>query len=265
MLLSEINGSVCIDPDDNYYVEVSDAPFLMLSVPMVVGTLNADFDHPNMLAAIYESLEFKHYRRSGTKFWTSKPGVCFYFVVPNDRIELVMEKTHSFPKIIIGGKTVTLSTSGGTIPAGGWTDYIGARAGTLVNMPKRTLKAIADNALTVAEVKKLGICLPEKEKTEEKHTDILTMVSKTIVGPQLDKDWKIQLGYSYSISGSKGPFTISHPRRKKSRSVIVEHYPGHVKCSYKHIDWLETAKLNDIELPALVDINRIPKTSEMQE
>jgi hypothetical protein len=91
---------------------------------------------------------FKH-DNGGSKSWTSANGIEHTFVIPRSKIQLVREKGYSYPKIVIGGMTVTLNVSGGSGPANfpGWVDYIGETASTLVNLPMEVLQAIAETSV----------------------------------------------------------------------------------------------------------------------
>jgi hypothetical protein len=83
-----------------------------------------DFDHPNIAAKKSELFEFKHYRTGGSKFWTSKAGISFSFVIPKAQIELLAEKGFSYVPVLIHGRKCRLNVSGGT-GNGGWTDHLG--------------------------------------------------------------------------------------------------------------------------------------------
>ena len=273
MLLSEIDGQVCIDYDKKYCVDVEPGPFLVIRVLFVLDNARAQFDHKNLLARFHEVLEFKHYHPKRGKYWTNKPGAVLFFAVPKDKIELVYEKTYSYPLVRIGGKDIRLSTSGCSTSEGGWVDMIRVQVGTLVDMPMSSLKAIADNAMSIGEAKAYGITLkPHKwsfEKTEEdaearrkgENECIKKMMAQKIVSPKIDMGWRVVLSGDYKIHGSHGPFIVHCARSKKKRRFTVGSTQCYTTVYYKHIDWVQTAKLNSVELPSLVDVNRVPEVN----
>ena len=57
-----------------------------------LGEAGYHFDHPNLAAKKSELFEFKHYRKGGGKFWASKAGISFYFVIPKAQIELLRQE-----------------------------------------------------------------------------------------------------------------------------------------------------------------------------
>lgn len=274
MLFSEINDRHVIDYDDNYAVVVDKAPFIVLSVGFDAHNSKGQFSHPNLLARQYEIHEYKHYHPVRGKFWTAKAGVNLYFAVPKDKIELVEEKGYSYPKVIIGGKEITLSTSGGG-GKDGWNDFIGCMASTLTNMPKNKLQAIADNAMSIGDAKRLGVCLEfdktrsyenEEQAAERRESDrkaLEGMVAKRTVAPQLKEGMKAVLSHGYRFGSYRGGtvFDIIQ-KQKRQKHVHVECGNAFARLYYKHIDWLETAKVNKIELPAMVNENRVPKVNE---
>ena len=92
MLMSEINGEWVVDTaDGGYKVVIDPGDHLILVAGATYGKPAAKFQHPNIVARKCEVHEFKHYRRAGSKFWTARPGVNFYLVIPKDRIEMIPE------------------------------------------------------------------------------------------------------------------------------------------------------------------------------
>lgn len=97
-------------------------------------------------------MEFKHYRSSGGKFWTSAPGVDFLFCIPKSKIKLLPIQGHSYVHVEINGVEVVLNVCGGTTydketGKSGWQDWVRDEAHTLVNMPLKKIKAIAEVAI----------------------------------------------------------------------------------------------------------------------
>ena len=80
----------------DYDVELPPGNHLIVVAGAQMGTPAYDFDSPNLAAKKSEIFEFKHYRRSGSKFWTSRAGISLYFVLPKGQIELAAEKGYSY-------------------------------------------------------------------------------------------------------------------------------------------------------------------------
>ncbi len=137
------------DPSDGPYrvVLVEPREYLELRVGYTRGQLMS-FTHPNATKT-NKVFEFKHYRQDGGKYWTQEPGIEFTFRVPRRAIWLMDELTWSYPVVEIGGKRITLNTSGGTYQGGGWADWISPVVSTLVNMPSEALWAIATNSIPI--------------------------------------------------------------------------------------------------------------------
>jgi hypothetical protein len=126
---------------------------LVLKVPALWGHGSFRFASPKVVSR-WDALEFKHYRRNGTKFWTSRLGREHCFAVPLAAIELVAPPADdrigwgSYPQVTVGGSSFTLNVSGGGGgPDGRWLDHVGPVAGTRCNLPVRTLRAIESMAL----------------------------------------------------------------------------------------------------------------------
>ena len=105
MLMSEVNGEWVVDTaDGGYRVLIETGDHLILVAGATYGTPAASFQHPNLVARKCEVHEFKHYRQAGSKFWTARPGVNFYLVIPKDRIEMVPERGYSYVPVKINGQ-----------------------------------------------------------------------------------------------------------------------------------------------------------------
>ena len=162
MLMSEVDGEWVVDTaDGGYRVLVAPGDHLVLVAGATYGKPAADFRHPNVVARKCEVHEFKHYRKAGSKFWTARPGVNFCLVIPKDRIEMVPEKGYSYVPVKINGQRLVLNVSGGGgCGYPGWTDWVRRVVHTSVGFPKKTLKLLADVALSPDECKAKGITFP---------------------------------------------------------------------------------------------------------
>ena len=104
---------------EDYQVELPPGNHLTVIAGAYLGEPAYDFDHPNVAAKKSDVFEFKHYRKGGSKFWTAKAGISFYFVIPKGQIELLPEKGYSYVPVLIHGRRCVLNVSGGT-GNGGW-------------------------------------------------------------------------------------------------------------------------------------------------
>ena len=134
--------------EEGYRVELPPGNHLIVVAGAHMGEPAYDFDHPNIVAKKSELFEFKHYRKSGSKFWTSKAGISFYLVIPKAQIELLPEKGYSYVPVLIQGRKCFLNVSGGGGGINsGWTDYVARVAhigcGWTIRRPFASLAGIA--------------------------------------------------------------------------------------------------------------------------
>ena len=100
--LAEIDTSYKVN--DKYNIRIGAEKHLIICVPVPYGSSAAKFDHPNIASVRRQVLEFKHYSRSRGKFWTRKPGLEYFFIVPKSEIYLDETKSgSSYVYIEIGG------------------------------------------------------------------------------------------------------------------------------------------------------------------
>ena len=104
---------------EGYQVELPPGDHLIVVAGVFCGEPGYGFDYPNIAAKKSCIHEFKHYRQSGSRFWTSRAGMDFYFAIPKPHIELLPDKGYSYVPAIIGGHKCRFNVSGGTI--NGWT------------------------------------------------------------------------------------------------------------------------------------------------
>jgi len=109
--------------EEGYQVILPPGDHLIVVAGAHLGEPGYDFDHPNVAAKKSELFEYKHYRKGGSKFWTSKAGISFSFVIPKAQIELLPEKGYSYVPVLVHGRKCRLNVSGGT-GNGGWTDFV---------------------------------------------------------------------------------------------------------------------------------------------
>jgi len=134
--------------DGLYRVVFGGGDYLLLDVGFELTKPLAHEANPNALAKRDKKFEFKHSAPNGAKWWTSSLGVTFLFAIPKENIQIVADTCgYSYPKIVINEQTITLNTSGGTIDGGGWGDFVGDAASTLINLCREEFLAIAETGV----------------------------------------------------------------------------------------------------------------------
>ncbi len=195
-------------------------------------------------------MEFKHCRRSGSKFWTSCPGKEFYFCVPKSQIKLLPVQGLSYVRLEINGVEVILNVSGGTTyeketSRSGWGDWVSDVAHTFVGMPLKKIKAIAEVAIpagTPEGIKRLDA--NEQKKWEEMVNDknLQAVVVRTIAEGNRPQ---IILAEGFSMGGNKhgvaDSVSFGKTKRVKDLIVLANGYPYRIKPS--QVDWEKSAAL----------------------
>jgi hypothetical protein len=151
--IERLEGERVVDvPRDRpYSIVVQNAVQRVIVVPAYAEGAAGTWRHERALTQP-RTLEFKHERRDGSKYWMQEAGVEHIFVIPDELVHVQPEVTYSFPKLEIGGVTITASTSGGTSRCGqGWSDYLGLVIGTLVIREPDWLEALSSVALPLPE------------------------------------------------------------------------------------------------------------------
>jgi len=243
--------------EPGYVLKFNPAPYIILRVGMTVD--KKPIIHPNVVASSSRVFEFKHYRSNGGKFWTSKAGNEYYFVVPKEKIEILPEKGYSYPKVEIGGKLVVLNCSGGTTGDGGWEDWIGPVASTSINLVDFLISAIADNSLTVAECNQRGITNVIRENEDERLRTIwLNLASEAVIRKVINKS---PIGKKLiTFNEPETVYLIQSRYGRKQCYVCTEFgFSSRFRVTYKAIDWMATAAANGMEdlVPQLRHWNKI--------
>ena len=193
MLMSEITGEWIVDTaEGGYRVLIETGDHLILVAGATYGTPAASFQHPNLAARKCDVHEFKHYCQSGRKFWTARPGVNFYLVMPKDRIEMIPEKGYSYVPVKINGQKLVLNVSGGGgCGYPGWTDWVHRVVHTSVGFSKRVLKLLADIALSPDECKAKGITFPLVGPDDKDKARFIRLAAEKDVKPTVRAGSKI--------------------------------------------------------------------------
>ncbi len=143
--------------EEGYRVDLPPGNHLIVVAGVKMGEPAYDFDHLNIVAKKSELFEFKHYRKSGNKFWTSKAGISFYLAIPKAQIEILPEKGYSYVPVLIQGRKCILNVSGiGGGIDGGWTDYVRRVVDIGCGWKIAALRSLAGIALSPDECRARG-------------------------------------------------------------------------------------------------------------
>ena len=228
---------------DDYSINIAEGEYLAINVPILYGSPASRFDHPNIASTQRMVLEFKHYARNGRKWWTSKPGVSYLFIVHKSKIILNEEKSgYSYVHVTINGQDYFLSVTGGT-SGNGWTDYVSQGSHTFVLKSAKSLKGIAEAATLDS-----GMKIPQRAMSEEEREDYQRMCAYYDTKGKINIGSKIILKSNLFVAGKQGEVLFVTDKPKGKRHYICGSYPSNVRVYKKHIDWVETAKKNNLEL-----------------
>jgi hypothetical protein len=211
---------------------------------------------------LWSVMEFKHYHPIRGKFWTARPGKTTYFAVRLEDIEFVMPKEGdgwgSYPHVMIGGKEIELSVSGGGPGDDGcWTDWLSPVLGTMTNMPKSKLKAIVSKAVKIDGVKIPGEldCRDEDKLRTWQH---LRRLMADRIGPaSLKEGDRIVLGrgcHFYDGSLEAKAMEIEHRRHR----CFTAREAWGTRVKFSQIDWVKTCALNGYAFPADFPVEPMP-------
>lgn len=260
MKLSDITGSVTFPPgasdhkDCDYTVAMrSPAQHLVLTIGHTFGHPGWAFTHPQVMASHVRVMSFRRYLPSGSKRWIEKAGMERTFVIPLDRIELDLPTSgHSFVGVRINGVLVKLNVSGGTTPTG-WQDMIGPTCATLVNYPKRIVRAVAQAAYTADECRAHGITTDATSEGALTRRRIAELMAEQLGVHGITPGATVFFASSTHSGGKtleSGIFTGMSGRRTRRMLVRVGENPLHAKSS--HMDWHRTLVMNG-RMPSVPD------------
>ena len=260
-LMSECGGVYFVDTD--YKVEIDAGDFLVVSVGFGANKAAAKFSHPNIAATEKVIHEFKHYRKGGSKFWTSRAGVDHYLVIPKSAIKLLPEKGYSYTPAEINGVKVAFNVTG--VGNGGWTDIIHINTSISVNHKIGDFKKLCEVAVrgTVME----PIVCNGLEAGREAEWDKLAAAASPNVKDKVyelieaGKKPVVRLASGYQYGGKNEGEAIELTRKYKmtkqadgtgkwSEDGIVQYVvmviDGHrVRVKRNQIDWDATVKANE--------------------
>lgn len=265
-LLSECGTELKLDPD--YQVKIQGGDLMIVIAGVDCNKPAFKFEHPNLACSCKALYDYKHYRKSGSKFYTSKAGMNFYFIVPKSKIAMILEKGNSYVPALINGVRVDFNVSGGTSETGGWTDYLPGCCYISCNHSLRDLKKIAEVAVRDADLENL-IVTPTMDKYEEERWARFVFDTKPVIENIIKmfedgKNPQLQFKSGLTFYGVKLGFIESFNRRRNKITTIASdgkksfHWDftgavlnlrlmtkfGLCKVKVGQIDWMETAKLN---------------------
>lgn len=140
----------------SYNVRFPAADHIVFVVGAKRGSELANLEDARIARRLDVDHHFKHYGSGGRKWWTTEDGTDLYIVVPKAALTLLPVFGYSYPEVEVGGQTVRLSVSGGTYPAGQWTDSVDEQVSTLVDLPVATVNGLLSAALTADECEAQG-------------------------------------------------------------------------------------------------------------
>lgn len=230
-----------VEIDHTYKIEVASGANILLTLAFTKPAM-FNFDHPNIVRKAMDVLEFKHSRKNGSKYWTTKAGVEITFCVPKNKIQIIKEKRFSYPKVVVGGQVFTLNVSGMTTQ-NGWLDIIGSSAHTLCDVSKKVLMAVAEAATP-----------PEKDRSFDQEKVHLGVVGNNM--EQMNTSWlkeyskqiiTLRTSTKIALNGiSDMRFTVM---QVKGQRVWIRSDDGRIMaCKRKDIDMLRTAQENGLTI-----------------
>jgi len=236
-------AGTCFNVNETYHVALPGTKHLIIVAGAIYGSPAARLCHPNILNKLPRVLEFKHYRSSGGKFWTAQAGYEVFFCIPTSKIEMVPTAGYSYVPVIISGQQFILNVSGGTFPAGHWTDTVRQQTHTSVFRAAKHLKVLANAAVTPDEFKTLGIDIELPDEPDMKRwNEIVSRIDgmhKLTIGKQVVLDDGVYIpGHDARV------LTIESIGTQYSRTIIGS-APGYGRIRVKRtdIDWTKTVEL----------------------
>ena len=266
ILLSECNDRLVIDNSEKeqYQVNIDPSKYQIIVVGFGANKAGAKFSHPNIMKSVKHIHEFKHYRKGGSKFWTSRAGVDHYLVIPRSEILMLPEKGYSYVPAEINGVKIKFNVGGGTF--NGWTDHLGVKAQISVNHKLSDLKKMVAVATEDFPIKESDLGIQELNEHEEREWNRLVAKSNPKIKDAIaklieeDKNPVIELNAGLTITSGYGvSVTKKWKGTKQENGVILHNQNGAMRTiigifdkmrysvKISQIDWLKTAEANQIK------------------
>lgn len=268
-LLSECGELVTLDKKDKYNIEIEPGNYLVISIGFTVGKPGARYTHPNIALTHKTVHDFKYYRKTGSKFWTSRAGINHILIVPRSQVKLLPEKGYSYIHAEINGAKVMFNVSGGG--GGGWTDYLNTFVTICVNHKLADLKKIAEVCVRNSpfEPLKAKPLTPEDEERWNSLSAKATPNIKEKIAKMIEEGKKPVIHFlgRLSYEGNTHGIATGVGRRYKKipqppmegyhsaykleptgalREIILDMGWNGVRAKISQIDWYKTAKENAI-------------------
>lgn len=241
--------------NDKYAIEYPDDNAVFF-VDICLEWPHKPLTHPNVLAARPAIFEYKHERKNGSKFWTSKPGIEYLIAVPRETVTVLPEKTYSNPKVRIGDVVVSVNACGGTFDPG-WADILTEVLHMFVKLPAKTIKAL------------LAVSLPADDPRVVATKGVLSFNSK----PNETERWKQKVAASTTllpgyrvvpVSGTGYKNGVADAEyllvsRRASKLILKRHVPDsmYYALGAVHVDWAATYKANNTVMPEPPEWNKL--------
>jgi hypothetical protein len=229
-----------------YCVKLDEKPYMLFRFTFTLDRAGSGLKHPNVLGRLPCTLEFKHYRNGGSKFWSSRPGVDIYVAVDKMHVRLVLEKTWSYPKLRIGNAEFTTSVGGGGSP---WAELLSSPVSTFTNIKLATLLEICRLAMTPQQAKAAGVALPavETDNTAFLANALARMGSSKRLAPGN----KVILLPDFSFRNSQEVDFVSW---RNGQKMVCSREGFSIWISLCRIDWVKTAQANNISVRTPTDL-----------
>ena len=226
----------------NYTINLEPCKTLVLHLAFTLDKPAKNFTHQTVLQRQFKVFEFKHFRQNGSKFWTRKAGITLSFAVDKGHIRIKQKQGYSFPILRINGQEVRLNVSGGSGPNGGWQDWIGTEAETCVNLPLRTVAALAQVAINKRQANDQGIVIGPGEQLDIQEKAFLqNTYARQHCLKHIQPGHQIEIRENFSAWGAQSTGTVETRTGKRWSASF-----GGIRYSLglHQIDWTKTAAAN---------------------
>jgi hypothetical protein len=192
----------------------------------------------------------------GTKFWTSRLGRDFYFIVPKTEIKLIRDKGYSWVPVVVNGMKFSLNVSGGG--AAQWVDSIRICCHTHCGWTKANLKKLAEVSWSPEQIREKEV--PTFDLQLNIDVDYFRRLAALSVGRSKITDRSIFYLDAFStVDGSKGPFVVDARVKLRRSHQSVYFYPGsglRYRAKFSQIDWVKTCEANCWLIPEPIQMQQ---------
>jgi hypothetical protein len=271
ILLSECGSTLVMndEPGKQEQIVIQPGEFLVVIAGVHAKKPVAKFTHSNVAATGKVVHEFKHYRSNGGKFWTSRAGVDFYFIIPRNQIKIIPQELSSYIKAEINGVKVKFNVSGGTV--NGWTDWLPTVVSISIGHGVRDLSKLASVAVRGTALEPIT---PKPLENEESWNQMASsykwVIDQVTTLAEQEKAPKVVMKKGIGFCGHHEGVAVSVERRRRRvpiippnpgytkswsieytgilKSLVLSTGAGRVRVKANQIDWVATAAANGIGL-----------------